>query len=392
MNIIFLSHWFPPYNEIGAVRPYELVRFLASEGHRVTVITSSGNWSPESYDVDLSMFDVVRVPVPSIVRFAESSPPAFFKRVAKRIFYPDQYILMKKKMIAAALNSSLGGVDLIISSGLPFSTHVVAMELSVKLNVPWIADNRDLWADTPYRRSFLGSERADLFYEKYVLQKASACLVIGDGMAAELRQRLFGKSVEVLMNGADCDPMECTYSDYNVEDVSFSYTGTLYKGRRDLSPLLSALSKTEIGARVNFYGSEPFYIDLMARSYPTLLIKDCGRVGKSDVKKIQKESGFLVLALGNDAFEKTVLTGKFFEYLESGRPIIAICDPDGDLGRLVNGYGVGCASRDVEVISRFVRSVIEKNIWLGKVPLELTRKSQMKKVLPHLIDSVCGRA
>jgi hypothetical protein len=86
MNIIFLTHWFPPFNEIGAVRPYELARFLAGAGHHVSVVTSSGNWSPQTYKADISGFDVVRVEIPSLMRYADSPKPNFGKRLIKRFF------------------------------------------------------------------------------------------------------------------------------------------------------------------------------------------------------------------------------------------------------------------------------------------------------------------
>ncbi len=42
----------------------------------------------------------------------------------------------------------------------------------------------------------------------------------------------------------------------------------------------------------------------------------------------------------NSDFEKSVLTGKFFEYVEVRKPIIAVCDEDSELAQLVNQYGL----------------------------------------------------
>lgn len=385
MKIIFLSHWFPPCNEIGAVRPYEMTRFLVSAGHDVTVVTSSGNCSPQTYQPNMSGINVIRVQIPRIMRYADSPSQNLFKRLIKRLFYPDPFILMKRKLLDEGRKAVSGKVDLVISSGLPFSTHVVARELSMHLKTAWIADNRDLWASTPYRRQFLGSQFIDLMYERRILNSASCCLVIGNGMLDELRRRLPTMKIHVLMNGADCSFGERVYSDYDRDKVSFVYTGTLYKGRRDVSPLLNALADENFRARVCFYGAEPEFVNQYAVRYHSVNICNGGRVSKQEIKKIQESANFLVLALGTHDFEKTVLTGKFFEYLETGRPIIALCDNDSELASLVKKYRLGCATRDWREISEFVRSVVSKNKWLGAVPKELTREYQMEKTLPSAI-------
>lgn len=386
MKILLLSHWFPPSNEIGAVRPYQFARFLADEGHDVTVITSSGHSG--AYDVDMAGFSVVRVNRPRFVQYAESAPVGALKRVLKRSFYPDINRPTCGEFFQAACRAYDKGPDLVISSALPFSVHLPARKVAAFFGVPWIADNRDIWANTPYRRQFLGSQFFDMWYERMVLKSSSACLTVGPSMVRELRKRLPGKKVELLMNGADCKPSSFVFEGYRDAPLVFSYTGILYKGKRDLSPVLDALAVVPFASRVDFYGAESFYVGLLAKRYGSGAVNDCGRVGKGEVKKVQANSHFLVLALGDDEFERTVLPGKFFEYLETGRPIIAVCDPDSDLGRLVLKYNVGCASRDPVVIRSFICRVVEAAQWAGRVPEQLTREFQLKDVLLPLVSSL----
>ena len=41
--------------------------------------------------------------------------------------------------------------DIVFSSALPFSSHLLAADIKKKFNIPWVADYRDLWSGFPRR-------------------------------------------------------------------------------------------------------------------------------------------------------------------------------------------------------------------------------------------------
>src|SRR5690606_20973504 len=116
------------------------------------------------------------------------------------------------------------------------------------------------------------------------------------------------------------------------------YAGTLYGGFRDMSPLFEALSIIDGPVVFDFYGSERLVVEAYQKRYSKISFCVHEAVSKQKIKNIQRQADFLVVALGMSNFEKGVLTGKFFEYVGSRRPIIAICDEDSELALLVRKY------------------------------------------------------
>lgn len=397
MNILFISHWFPPYNAIGSVRAYEMARYLDGLGHNVTVITTSHNSVPTNYDVDFGKLRVIRQKFPRVLSFIEGplvGKIGILRRIAKRLFYPDQFALLVRPLAKVAIDAARQSenIDLIMTTALPFSLNLVGRIVSKRLAVPWIADNRDLWANTPYRRSVFGSELIDMAFERNVLAHATYVTTVGNRMTEEMKSRLAHADVFTIRNGADCRPGRRPYSDYdNGRKLTFAYTGVLYKGRRDLTPLLTALIKSGVTAKLSFYGSESETVNTIARMHPSIDIVNGGHTGKQEIKQIQQASHFLVLALADDEFDKSVLPGKFFEYMEAGRPIIALCDPESELAELIEQWHLGCACRDSERIAAFIDALLASGEWLGNVPQQLTRGFQFDSVLPDLLRRCTAR-
>jgi glycosyltransferase involved in cell wall biosynthesis len=76
-----------------------------------------------------------------------------------------------------------------------------------------------------------------------------------------------------------------------------------------------------------------------------------------------RQSAILLLAINKDSPNaKGILTGKFFEYLASGRPIMAIGPTDGELARILKESEAGeiAAYDDLAKIKKIIISMYEK--------------------------------
>lgn len=383
MKIFLIAEFFPPMNMIGAVRPYQLAKFLVEHGHSVTVFTSyDDNNASKDYFVDLNGVDVISVTPNSMVSILDYEHPnasrvKLLKQISRNVLYPDHFIL-KKDTYLNEINSYIeknGIPDIIFSMGLPFSLHCVASILKKKYkNIKWIADNRDLWATTTYRRMPMFLRYFDKKFERKIFKNADLILVVTNHMMTIMKGYLDNK-IEVIRNGFLAESVN---DENDIVGSGFIYTGGLYGGLRDLTPLLEALSTITSTVNIEFYGSDKEVVEGYIKNYPTLKIKNNNKLPRNEILDIQNRAEYLIIALGKSAFEKGVLTGKFYEYVRARRPIIALCDEDGELAYLINKYQLGVATRDSSKIAKFI---LDNKTQYTIVPHELTSKYQFEKLL-----------
>lgn len=397
-TILFICYWFPPANVIGALRPYQQIQYFISQGYKVVVICAD---FPGELNIDIGNVNQLKIfrynnkftsfLLPNLKGGTDNLFFRVMKTSIRNFFFPDQFILNKHNILKLADNfiEKEGIPSIIISSALPFSMHTIAFQISKKYQIKWIADHRDLWAQSPYRKRFGFLRKLDGLYEKNILNHASYNIVIGEKMKKELEIILPEKNIAVIRNGSDISDVNNKVK-LSTTELIFSYTGILYGGFRDPSALFEAIllddELTKI-SKVNFYGSEKEVVFNYKQKYKELNLFFHEKKVKTAIKEIQCHSHFLVIALGNTDFEKSVLTGKFYEYLETGRAIIALCDEDSELAILINTHQVGIATRNPSKILQYIKQNIKQNFPLYRIPEELTRNYQ-NKLLLNLIEEL----
>jgi len=85
-----------------------------------------------------------------------------------------------------------------------------------------------------------------------------------------------------------------------------------------------------------------------------------GYVPRDEALRMQQAADVLLLLSGSSDADKGVLTGKVFEYISSGVPIIAVgCGPDSAIGRLLQDTGTGIAvGEDVNALQDIIGSML----------------------------------
>lgn len=365
-----------------------MARYFADAGHKVHVIYAVGTGFPEDYIADTGGITCHPVDAGRLLRWLAPTSGnnrrfRLLRSVLRNLLFPDPFIVLNRQY-SRRLDSLLRSgfrPDWIISSALPFSLHSIAKGLKRRSGGRWVADNRDLWATSTYRRRPSLLRAIDIAYERRVLRDADLVTAIGQRMARDLQLLLTEPArVSAIRNGADL--REDTPSIRHMPPqgpMHFVYTGILYGGLRDVSPLLAAIRTRSVPAVVDFYRSEPEVVAGYRAEHPSVDIRLHDGVTKTRIKEIQREADFLVVALGTSEFEKGVLTGKFFEYIESRRPIIALCDPDSELAGIVRDHDLGIATRDINAICSFIEEQGQKGVPDLPAPREsLSRRYQLR--------------
>lgn len=237
----------------------------------------------------------------------------------------------------------------IITTSPPHSTQLIGLKLKKKFpRLIWIADLRDPWTDIYYYDSFYHTtmaRRLDEKYEKDVLRGADRIITVGKSLKSSFSNKLKGidNKIEVITNGYDRE--DFLHADSSQSDVfTISYIGTL----SDAYPVtgfmeaVNNLVKKGYSLRLRFVGSVSLRQQDIIRSKsgnaPTEFIP---YVNHDAAVRYMTGSSLLLLIIPDHRSNKSIITGKLFEYLASARPILCIGPTDGDAADILRRSGNG---------------------------------------------------
>ena len=261
-------------------------------------------------------------------------------------------------------------VDAIISTGPPHSMHLIAMKLKATLNLPWIADFRDPWTEIDFYNDLHLTKRSDRKHhrlEHEVLTKADKVVAVGWDMAEGLK-RLGASHAEVIPNGYDWEVQ--TPSDIKPlsSDFTLTHIGIIGPNRNEhqlwqaLGELKAADPQFASKLKIRLIGQ----IDQsVVRSIEASGLKENTEfipyIPHDQIQEQQASSQVLLLFINNTPNAKGILTGKLFEYIAAGRPILCIGPEDGDAARIIkeakSGTTIGFENKEKmkEVVLEYFR-------------------------------------
>lgn len=295
----------------------------------------------------------------------------------------------------------------IMATGKPWSALVIGAVLSKLTGKPLFTDFRDPWMTNPYRvRASPLKNWGEAWYEGMVVQQSSRVVANTDELRNEFQNRFPSDTSEkfvALHNGFDPADMPRDSGGSTPGDGVFKilHAGFLY-GLRDprifLEGLALAIRDRKVdGKRVEvvFLGSVELSYDLNGVLAELDLVGnvDCrGQVPFEQVARSLERSDLLLLLQPGT---KTQIPSKLFEYIASGKPILAVTPEDGGTARIVGGENLGkVASPDdpaqiAEAICGLYSDWLDGTAGVG-LNSESRQKFNIKKItskLAALLDS-----
>lgn len=258
--------------------------------------------------------------------------------------------------------------SIIFSSYAPLSDHLVAWLL--KLFHPksiWVADFRDLYLQDGVNNVYYFKFHKYLL--KQILKKADLVTTVSQGLALPLSK--FAKNVSVLRNGIDYNKIPKANKRVTGK-FTITYTGGLYGLARDPTPILSAienaLSKGKIERQnitVNYAGLEgDLWNSLAFKCGLSDITQNHGYISQDKALELQKNSNINVVITWSDKYNKGILTGKFFEYIESGNLILVLVrgERDTEFENIVAEANVGACfhQNDVLIMEKWILNVYDE--------------------------------
>ncbi len=435
-TVLFIVNQFPPFGGGGIIRPLKFVKYLPDFGWKPIVVSCDYLGNIFTPDVELckeipELVDVYRVKsyepnslkrkiknnlqdqsnddISSNKRTNFKSPILSLTKGARDVIYktliPDEHILWvpgavkKCKQILAKEK-----IDVLLTTSPPVSTHLVGLLLKKKFpQLPWVVDFRDLWTiyDPYHQNKIVFARRINEYLETIVLKNSNKSIFVSDDIEKLTREKFnfINKNKSIcITNGFDPHDFNNNLKDAPADKFQISYTGSMLR-RQAQNKFLEGLkefiknSNHEVREKlkINLVGKfENFYLQKIKGYELQNYINVIEFVNHRKAINFMNQSHLLVLILSDDYVCKFVLTGKFFEYLASQKPILALV-PDGIVSNIIqrNKLGIVVNPDDVEgiknAISAFYKKYKQNDLGI-KVQEEFLRQFDRKELTRKLAD------
>ena len=399
-KVLMISYVFPPMAAVGGYRTIKFCKYLPSFGWQPSVLTVTKGFN---FAYDYSLLDRLD-PALNIYRSANLEPhlwydrrtggfparsgtstppspsgggpdkrpslPARWKRGLRQLVsIPDTNNFWIPFGILTGLRAARREkVDIVYSTSPPASAHVVGWAVSRLMSIPLVTDFRDLWTlneNYTARNLIPAAGRFDRLLERRVLSRAHQVITTTDTFTAMMKSRYPDKRADrfhTITNGLDADDFkDIAFPQKKNDYFTILHLGSLYGNRNPefFFEAMAAWKKMRPGAesetRVCLIGNTPGCETLAERYGLSDMVTFAGHIPHRDVLARLWEADLLLLILGFEKAGTGVIPAKLFEYVATGRPILAFV-PDGEARRIIDRYrrGTAVTSPDIETTVEFI--------------------------------------
>jgi glycosyltransferase involved in cell wall biosynthesis len=396
-RVLFIAYFFPPLGGGGVQRSVKFVRYLREFGYEPVVLTgpghASGRWAPrdETLGADLpDGIEVHRVPGP------EPSLSAGWRWRAERLLGAPAPFDRWWERGVVELGSRVGdGTDLVFGELVPYLTARPAERLARELDKPWVADLQDPWAlDEMWLYPTAAHRLRDRARMRSLLRTAAAVVMNTPEAALRVRRsfpEFRDRSVASIPNGFDAADFEPPVTPRTDGSFRIVHTGYLYTERKGETGLVRrALGGLPVRG-VNYLTRSHIYLLQAVRRVleadPSLertievhlagpltsadkaviddapFVREHGYLPHAETLQLTRTADLLFLPMQElpPGQRAGLVPGKTYEYLASGRPILAAV-PEGDAKDLLAeaGSALICGPSDVASLTLLIEQAVER--------------------------------
>lgn len=418
-RILYLAFYFPPSRASGVYRARATANHLAAQGWDVTVCAAPMSFLHDvtgSVDEELASTVDRRIIVerPRLNQFAWEKDLRNYSRfrarlpqVANRLYrfnqrklFPENYASWGRSVVARGLRlHTKRRFDVVLATGNPFASFAAAWAFHRLTGVPYVVDYRDSWTlDLFNDRPAFPDDHLAWRWERRVLSRAAGAVFVNEPLRRWHAERYpdVADRMLVVPNGWDADlvsPAGEAGVDPGITSrpLRFGYLGTLTNSQ-PVEELAAAWAKARTfpelaEAELNIYGHLGFFKagkrELASRiglnldpdgqvtdapALPDRGIHYRGPVSKTEIASVYEHNDVLVFLAGGGRY---VTSGKIFEYMASGKPIVSVHAPGIAAQDVLDGYPLwfNADSLDAEAVAN---SMVEA----GKVARGLTAEQR----------------
>jgi hypothetical protein len=411
-KVLLVTYTFPPQYDVSARRAAKLCKYLPAAGWQPLVLTKdwASDVAPEdrrAYALTSYQHGLDELPDVTIIKAEYRTRDNALRRLHQRLGgiydtsahngngastwsprgvarralsllsptfgdFPDPFRGWVDSAVSAGVDAvRRESIDAIVSLCPPATAHVVASEIARRTDVPWVAQFDDLYSfhlERQRRPAWRGY--ADRQHRRW-MKPATFASAITPAMLDYVR-RTYNLDGDVVMVGFDPDEQPMVRQEAH-HRLRLAYTGSVYPGDQKPEILFAALeqvlrSRADVAPPIEviFAGTgcdRELQQELTGFPSAARACVFLERLPPEDALRLQRQSDALVLlnCTAPTPAEGTLsYPAKTFEYLNSGRPILAIPgDPGGWGDRLLETTGAGTTADSVADVVAVLESWLQ---------------------------------
>jgi len=381
-RVLVVSHVFPPQVAGGAPRMGQFARLLPEYGWDVTVLTARHDIAVDRAAVDAlaGRAEIVEVwsPMSAVAPRGRPAPRHGLASIARRmlktaatsIVFPDREVFWVPAAVAAGRRAlAATRHDVVLATHGPASNLIVGRLLARAFQIPLVVDFRDLWATLPMpifpTRVHRSAARR---LERAAVQAASRLIAVAPLMARELATAHGRDERDAISITNGFDPADRErVSDARVgaqRPFRLMYTGSV-NVHYNLDPFWRAVRALADEGRIT---PETFRIEFVGnlalsdvRSHGVEPFVETGPyVPHDQVFAAFGRADALLLVETPGYYARYSYVAKVFDYLLTGKPVVALVEDGGNTFRLLRDARVGHSAdpTDADAIRRVLEEVL----------------------------------
>jgi glycosyltransferase involved in cell wall biosynthesis len=331
VNIVFLSHYFPPEVNAPASRTYEHCREWAKAGHDVTVVTCAPNHPAgriyagyRNLPWQVECIDGIRT-----VRLWTflAANEGVSRRIANHLSY---------MLVAVLAIPFLPRPDVVVSTSPQLFCGLAGYVVSRARRVPWVLEIRDLWPESIVAVGALRRGWAIRLFERieaWAYRKADRIVPVTDSFQQHIEERgAAADKITVVKNGVDLERFSRPRKDQGLArelglegKFTAAYFGT-HGMAHALDSVLRAAELLRDDPRIVFLlvgdGAERRRLQAMKERLGLTNVVMLEQQPKERMPALWGVTDVALVLLRKTSLFRTVIPSKIFEAMGAGRPIV----------------------------------------------------------------------
>ncbi|MCP4632084.1 MAG: glycosyltransferase family 4 protein, partial [candidate division Zixibacteria bacterium] len=378
-TIILIAYYFPPIGMGGVGRPYALYRYLPDYGYNVIVLTVKDILYPQ---YDYSMLS--KGDEQNIYRCGSIDPARVLHLMGKRkqkqsgypnltrklpLYFPDLkrgWTFFAQRKLKKLIQEK--DISAVITTAPPPSVHLLGLTLKKISKTPWVADFRDYWLPLPVEDVY-----PDGIMKKYSLKLKDEMVSKADEVISINKdiKRYLGRG-EVIMNGTDNSVVEQWKKPHKLskDKLVIGALGT-FNHLCPIEPLFEAVRSLidnnkipETKIQIIHAGFTDDEFDNLVNKYRLnrIVLKE-GYLERQKAIEALLPGDILYLAVSKLA-KYSITTGRIFDYLVSGKPVLGLVPENSDAADLLDQYphGTTITDYDIQKVIGYLNSYYDKKM------------------------------